>query len=138
MSVLARFRSESPFEVRDNARKIEAKVIRLCMNEKYFPKRYRFILTTDIIQDAHRLVDYIEAANTLPLTEDFYKRRLMYQKEALIRIENIFRKMVLAEELGFTIPEAILIEMGEALSKEEGLIKNWIESDRTRIKQNKK
>ena len=138
MSVLARFRSESPFEVRDNARKIEAKIIRLCMNEKYFPKRYRFILTTDIIQDAHRLVDYIEAANTLPLTEDLYKRRLMYQKEALIRIENIFRKMVLAEELGFTIPEAILIEMGEALSKEEGLIKNWIESDRTRIKQNKK
>lgn len=137
MSVLARFRSESPFDVRDNARKLEVKIIRLCMNEKYFPKRYRFILTTDIIEDAHKMVDYIEAANMIPLTEEFSKRRRLYQKEALIRIENLFRKIVLAEDLGFTIPEATLTELGEALNKEESLIKNWMESDRSRIKQNK-
>ena len=136
MSVLARFRSESPFEVRENARKIEVRIIKLCMNEKYFPKRYRFILVTDIINDAHKMVDYIEAANIIPLTEDFHMKRIMYQKESYIRIENIFRKLILAEELGFTIPEATLIELGEALKKEEGLIKNWIESDRARIKQN--
>ena len=137
MSVLARFRSESPFDVRDNARKLEAKIIRLCMNEKYFPKRYRFILTTNIIEDAHKMVDYIEAANMIPLTEEFSKRRRLYQKEALIRIENLFRKIILAEDLGFTIPEATLTELGEALNKEESLIKNWMESDRSRIKQNK-
>lgn len=137
MSVLARFRSESPFDVRDNARKLEVKIIRLCMNEKYFPKRYRFILTTNIIEDAHKMVDYIEAANMIPLTEEFSKRRRLYQKEALIRIENLFRKIILAEDLGFTIPEATLTELGEALNKEESLIKNWMESDRSRIKQNK-
>lgn len=137
MSVLARFRSESPFDVRDNARKLEVKIIRLCMNEKYFPKRYRFILTTNIIEDAHKMVDYIEAANIIPLTEEFSKRRRLYQKEALIRIENLFRKIILAEDLGFTIPEATLTELGEALNKEESLIKNWMESDRSRIKQNK-
>ena len=137
MSVLARFRSESPFDVRDNARKLEVKIIRLCMNEKYFPKRYRFILTTNIIEDAHKMVDYIEAANMIPLTEEFSKRRRLYQKEALIRIENLFRKIILAEDLGFTIPEATLTELGEALSKEESLIKNWMESDRSRMKQNK-
>lgn len=137
MSVLARFRSESPFDVRDNARKLEVKIIRLCMNEKYFPKRYRFILTTNIIEDAHKMVDYIEAANMIPLTEEFSKRRRLYQKEALIRIENLFRKIILAEDLGFSIPEATLTELGEALNKEESLIKNWMESDRSRIKQNK-
>ena len=137
MSVLARFRSESPFDIRDNARKLEVKIIRLCMNEKYFPKRYRFILTTNIIEDAHKMVDYIEAANMIPLTEEFSKRRRLYQKEALIRIENLFRKIILAEDLGFTIPEATLTELGEALNKEESLIKNWMESDRSRIKQNK-
>ena len=137
MSVLARFRSESPFDVRDNARKLEVKIIRLCMNEKYFPKRYRFILTTNIIEDAHKMVDYIEAANMIPLTEEFSKRRRLYQKEALIRIENLFRKIILAEDLGFTIPEATLTELGEALNKEESLIKNWMDSDRSRIKQNK-
>ncbi len=137
MSVLARFRSESPFEVRDNARKLEVKIIRLCMNEKYFPKRYRFILTTNIIEDAHKMVDYIEAANVIPLSDEYVKRRRMYQKESIIKIENLFRKLILAEELGFTIPEATLIELGEALNKEESLIKNWIESDKTRIKQNK-
>ena len=137
MSVLARFRSESPFDVRDNARKLEVKIIRLCMNEKYFPKRYRFILTTNIVEDAHKMVDYIEAANMIPLTEEFSKRRRLYQKEALIRIENLFRKIILAEDLGFSIPEATLTELGEALNKEESLIKNWMESDRSRIKQNK-
>lgn len=133
MSVLKRFRSESPFAVRDEARKLEIKVIKLCMNEKYFPKRYRFILTMDIIQDAHKLADYIEAANKLELTEVTSKRRLMYQKEALVRIEYILRKFILAEELGFTIPEASLKELGEDLVKEEKLIKNWIESDRVRL-----
>lgn len=133
MSVLKRFRSESPFAVRDEARKLEIKIIKLCMNEKYFPKRYRFILTTDIIQDAHRLADYIEAANKLDLTEVTSKRRLMYQKEALVRIEYILRKFILAEELGFTIPESSLKELGEDLLKEEKLIKNWIESDRVRL-----
>ena len=133
MSVLKRFRSESPFAVRDEARKLEIKIIKLCMNEKYFPKRYRFILTMDIIQDAHKLADYIEAANKLELTEATSKRRLMYQKEAIVRIEYILRKFILAEELGFTIPEASLKELGEDLVKEEKLIMNWIESDRVRL-----
>ncbi|MBE5830800.1 MAG: hypothetical protein E7306_03565 [Butyrivibrio sp.] len=134
MSVLARFRSESPFAVRDDARKIEVRIIKLCMNEKYFPKRYRFILVTSMIEDAHKLVDYIEAANKTDLSPEFLKRRLTYQKEALIRIEFLFRKIILAEELDFTIPEGILLEIGEMLQKEEKLIKNWIESDKTRMK----
>ena len=133
MSVLARFRTESPFEVRDRARTLEVKIIRLCMNEKYFPKRYRFILTTSIIEDAHKLADYIEAANSFPLTEIFHKRRLIYQKETLTKIDNIFRKLMLAEELGFSIPEGTLKELGESLSKEEALIKRWMESDKARL-----
>lgn len=134
MSVLARFRSESPFAVRDDARKIEVRIIKLCMNEKYFPKRYRFILTTSIIEDAHKLVDYIEAANRTDLTPEFIKRRITYQKEALTRVDFLLRKLILAEELGFTIPEGTLTEIGEMLLKEEKLIKNWIESDKVRMK----
>ena len=134
MSVLARFRSESPFAVRDDARKIEVRIIKLCMNEKYFPKRYRFILTTSIIEDVHKLVDYIEAANRTDLTPEFIKRRITYQKEALTRIDFLLRKLILAEELGFTIPEGTLTEIGEMLLKEEKLIKNWIESDKARMK----
>lgn len=134
MSVLARFRSESPFAVRDDARKIEVRIIKLCMNEKYFPKRYRFILTTSIIEDVHKLVDYIEAANRTDLTPEFIKRRITYQKEALTRIDFLLRKLILAEELGFTIPEGTLTEIGEMLLKEEKLIKNWIESDKVRMK----
>ena len=50
-----------------------------------------------------------------------------------MRIEYILRKFILAEELGFTIPESSLKELGEDLLKEEKLIKNWIESDRVRL-----
>ncbi len=135
MSVLARLRSESPFEVRDNVRKLEVRIIKLCMNEKYFPKRYRFILVMDIVEDAHRLADFVEAANKIDLNETFYKRRLTYQKEALIKVEHLMRKFMLAEELKLTIPEGTIREIGEALIKEDKLIRNWIESDKMRLKE---
>ena len=133
MSVLARFRQESQFEVRDNARNIEIFIIRLCMNDKYFPKRYRHVISSDVIHDAHKLVDHIDAANLLPLNEIFYIDRQKHQKKALIRINYIYRKIILGELLGFKIPESFLYELGKALQKEEALIKKWIESDKVRI-----
>lgn len=133
MSVLLRLRKESPFEVRDLAGKIEIKVIKICMNEKYFPKRYRFVLTMHIIEDAHKMVDYIEAANNTPNDTDFHKRRLTYQREAYIKAEALLRKFALAEELGFTIPDGILTELGTMLTREESLIQNWIKSDKKKL-----
>ena len=103
------------------------------MNEKYFPKRYRFILASSIIEDAHKLVDCIEAANAYPITEEYIKRRRLCQKESYIRTENLFRKFILAENLGFTIPEGTLKELGEMLIKQETLIKKWTESDKDRL-----
>ncbi|MBP3781772.1 MAG: hypothetical protein J6I68_00830 [Butyrivibrio sp.] len=133
MSVLARYRSESPFDTRDHARELEVRIIKLCMNEKYFPKRYRFILTMNIVEDAHKMVDFIEAANNMPFNKEFYKRRLTYQREAYARVEHLFRKFMLAERLGFTLPEGILIEIGDKLQKQEKLIANWIDSDKKRL-----
>jgi hypothetical protein len=134
MSTLSRFKHESPFEVRDKAREIEVYLMKICMNEKYFPKRYRFVLTTDLLDDAHKMVDYLEAANLLPLNPTFAERRETYARYAYIKCENILRKFDLAENLGLPIPNGTMVDIITRMVNEETLINNWIKSDNERLK----
>ena len=133
MGVLARFRKESPFKVKDRAKELEVLVMKICMNEKYFPKRYRFTMTTQIIEDAGKLSDYVTAANALPLTQEFIKLRRRYQKEAYIRCECLLRRFDLAERLHFQIPAGVLENViGELVAEEKG-ITEWVKADRERL-----
>ena len=133
MGVLARFRKESPFKVKDRAKELEVLIVRICMNEKYFPKRYRFTMTTQIIEDAGKLADYVTAANALPLTEEFVKLRRRYQKEAYIRCECLLRRFDLAERMHFQIPDGVLTNViGELVAEEKG-ITEWVKADKERM-----
>ncbi len=130
MSVLARFRKESPFEARDLAREIEVKIIRLCMNEKYYPKRYRYTISQSLIDSALRMSDYITAANALPNNEQHREQREKYQQNAYMMCEVILRKLDLSERLEFSIPEGLLTEIIEMILKEEKAITGWINASK--------
>ena len=134
MSTLSRFKHESPFEVRDKARELEVYLMKICMNEKYFPKRYRFVLTTDLLDDTHKMVDYLEAANLLPLNPKYAEKRETYARYAYIKCENILRKFDLAENLGLPIPNGTMVDIIQRMVNEEALINNWIKSDNERLK----
>lgn len=134
MSVYARFRKETPFAVRDKAKEIEVTIIKTAMNEKYFPKRYRFTLAQQIVDDANKMVDSIVTANALPLNEENLSLRQRYQKAAYIKCEQLLRKFDLAERLSFQIPEGILEEIIGELIAEEKRITEWTKSDKERLK----
>ena len=133
MSALSRFRKESPFEARDLARELEVKIIKLCMNEKYFPKRYRFTVAQSIIESVQKMGDYITIANRLPVYRDCIAEREKNQRYAFAMCEVLLRKLDLAERLGFSIPEGLLTELVRDIDKEEKSIKGWIASDKKRL-----
>lgn len=135
MSVLARFRKESPFEARDLARELEVKVIKLCMNEKYFPKRYRYTVAQSLIESVQKMGDYITIANRLPVNGDYIEEREKNQRYAYAMCEVILRKLDLAERLGFSIPEGLLVELVRDIDKEEKSLKGWMQSDRKRVQE---
>ena len=126
MSVLARFRKESPFEARDIAREIEVKLIRLCMNEKYIPKRYRFTIAQSLIEATEKMSDCVTVANSLPRNAP---EREKNQRYAYAMCEVIMRKLDLAERLGFSIPEGTMVELIKTLDKEQKAIQGWIAAD---------
>ena len=129
MSVLARYREESKFEVIDHAKEMEIKIYGYCMNEKYFPKKHRFSLTMHIIEDAGSVPDLItEAQREQP--GSLHRREL--QNKAFAKCENILRRIELAEVNGLPIPNGILVEITEGMIKEEKLLIGWQKSDKER------
>ena len=134
MGVLARYRKESPFEARDLAREIEVKIIKLCMNEKYFPKRYRFTVAQSIIEITQKMGDYVTYANSLPLKPEYKEERELNQRRAMAMCEIILRKLDLSERLGFSIPDGLLEETVRMIDREEKALKRWIASDNSRLK----
>lgn len=90
MSVVKSKRGKSKFEVLVKANKLAAFTIRICSNEKNFPKRYRWTITSKIVNEAIDICRYIRKANKRVLNREMlkeYKKRRKYQNKALGRIK---------------------------------------------------
>ena len=64
MSVVKSKRGKSKFEVLVKANELAAFTIRICSNEKNFPKRYRWAITSKIVNEAIDICRYIRKANS--------------------------------------------------------------------------
>lgn len=64
MSVVKSKRGKSKFEVLVKANKLAAFTIRICSNEKNFPKRYRWTITSKIVNEAIDICRYIRKAKS--------------------------------------------------------------------------
>lgn len=106
-NVLVRNRSKSEFQYIYNAVQIREYITSIIMNEKYFPKRYRFIFTVPIEELCRKMV---QAANSYRLCgesldtvdEDTYKilytRRINALKDILESCENILAEFHVARK----------------------------------------
>ena len=86
MSVVKSKRGKSKFEVLVKANELAAFTIRICSNEKNFPKRYRWAITSKIVNEAIDICRYIRKANKRVLNREMlkeYKKRRKYQNKAL-------------------------------------------------------
>lgn len=93
-NVFSRFHTPTGNEFYDKGIIIERELVRLCMNERIVPKKYRYVYGIPIINHAHRLMDYISAEMTLyPTSEELVERKKNIWQDAIICCEQIIRKI---------------------------------------------
>ena len=93
------------------AQQAEYKIVKMTMNEKYFPKRARFIITNKIIDSVMNMSNNINIANAIfPNSEDKLRIREQYQYIGKGNLESLESQLNLANRL-FNIPSGVLDEV---------------------------
>lgn len=95
MSVVESKRAKGKMRVITKAHELAEHTIRICGNEKNFPKRYRWCLTSKIVDSAVNINSCLEKANSIRVkTEYDYQLRRGYMQQALAEsfsLHNLIR-----------------------------------------------
>lgn len=112
------------------AEQAEYKIIKMTMNEKYFPKRARFIITNQIIDSVMSMANNMNIANSIfPNTEEKVKIREQYQYIGRGNLNSLESQLNLANKL-FNIPSGVLDEIFVILKEIKNRYSNWVKSGR--------
>lgn len=112
------------------AEQVEYKIIKMTMNEKYFPKRARFIITNQIIDSVMSMANNMNIANSIfPNTEEKVKIREQYQYIGRGNLNSLESQLNLANKL-FNIPSGVLDEIFVILKEIKSRYSNWVKSGR--------
>ena len=125
------------------ANEAEYKIVKMTMNEKYYPKRARFIITNKLIESAMNVSSNFNAANSIfPNTEEKLKIREQYQTIGKANLVILEHQLNLSKRL-FNIPSTVLDEIFLIILDIKKMYSNWVKSGRKILKreiekQNKK
>lgn len=112
------------------AGEIEYKVVKMTMNEKYFPKRARFVVSNKVINAAMNIAANFEAANAIPPTkEEKLEKREEYQLIGKANIAVLEHQLNVSRRL-FNIPAAVLDEVFDQISELKKMYPNWVKAGR--------
>lgn len=134
MSVPTYRRGKQKFEVITKALGLADYTLKICKNEKHFPKRDRWLLTSKIVDSVMHITECVRKANAIRIiTEEDYNRRRTLQMQSyeecewlLTLIDISYRNLNLASDR---------VEYWSKLVVElEALISSWRKSDRDNYK----
>lgn len=129
MSVPASKRGESKLEVVTAAYTLAVHTIKICSNEKNFPKRYRWCITNKIVDTATEIVKLVNIANSIYVTDkSTYDARKVYQVKALAETYSLTALMQIGYEL-FGIDSKKIDYWAGLIIKERNLIRSWKKAD---------
>ena len=90
MAVIKSNRQENPLQVLGLALGLAVHTLTVCKNERFFPKRDRWMLTAEIVRTALGIYIRIRRANRVRVEEmEDYNRRMALQGEALELIDTM-------------------------------------------------
>ena len=103
----------------------------MTMNEKYFPKRARFIITNKLIDSVMNVSANFFAANAIyPNNEEKLKIREQYQIIGKANLSALEHQLNVANQL-FNIPDGVLNEIFGLTSQINKKYNNWFKSGRS-------
>jgi len=133
MAVPVNRRSPQKFGVLTKAIELAAHTVKICGNEKNFPKKYRWMLTEEIVKTSIRIVMDIREANSIHVANaaDLQRRRALQQSangkcEALLTLIEIAWATFGGTGINVEHWTGLVLEVEEALSV-------WRRSDRERF-----
>ena len=110
------------------ASQIEFKIVKMTMNEKYFPKRARFIITNKIIDSAMNVSANCFAANAIfPTSQEKLNIREQYQTIGKANLSALEHQLNLVNRL-FNIPSALMDDIFSDISELKKMYSNWVKS----------
>ena len=134
MSVIKAKRSEGKLEILTQANNLCVYTVQICKNEKYFPKRDRWIMTQHIVHEALDVLCCVKRANAVNVVtmEDYIYRRAQ-QVEAYSHAEALLTLLDVAYITLSIENDRIEFWTGMIVGV-ENMLKKWRESDRRRYR----
>lgn len=126
MSVPQSKRSEGQLAVVTQANKLLVYTMRICSNEKSFPKRYRWCVTNRIVETTADITDKIIHANAIYIKDDdsAIERRNVLQKEALELTYVLLNQIQLAYDI-FSIAHDRVEFWTKEVMELQRLLRGW-------------
>ena len=111
--------------------------IKICTNEKNFPKRYRWCITNKIVEEVLEMNALLQRANAIyftsdPKFEEDYKMRHKYQTKALGLTYSLLSYVDLAYRT-FGIDANRVSHWADMITHEQVLIRKWKKADEQRF-----
>lgn len=134
MSVPKYKRRKGDFGVITKAEALVKYTLEITSNEKNFPKRYRWCVTSKIVDSTVSMFSDLTRANTIKvITKEDKILRRSYQVRALAEIGNLLGLMQIAYDV-FNVDAGRAEYWTRLVIAEQEAIRNWRDSDRERYK----
>lgn len=135
MSVVSSKRGMGRLTVFTKANDLAAFTIRICSNEKNFPKHYRWCVTAKIVDAALDINNHITMANSVFVqSENDVALRHQFQQKAIASSYALLSMIDIAYRT-FGIDSAKIDHWTGMILEVQNLLRNWKKSDKDRYKQ---
>jgi hypothetical protein len=129
MSVVKSKREEGELAVVTKANELATYTIRICSNEKNFPKRYRWCITNKLVDAALDINNCIIKANSVFVKDQAdYQLRKRYQTEGVAATYSLLSMMDIAYRT-FGIESDRMKHWTGLVLDVQSLLRNWRKSD---------
>lgn len=135
MAVVKSKRSEGHLTVLVKANELAMHTIKVCSNEKNFPKHYRWCITSKIVEAALDINNNITMANAVYVSDkNDYDLRKKFQNKAIASSYALLSMMDIAYRT-FGIKSDSIEYWTELVIEVQNYLRNWKKSDAERYKE---
>lgn len=134
MSVPTGLRKEGELQVFIKAREVCVHTMKVCTNERYFPKRYRWCLTSKVVDNAVDMYAKLIKANSIRVVgKSDWEMRSALQLKAIADLEELLALLDVAQMVFNVSPRKVAFWV-RGITEVRTLARAWHNKDKDRFK----